>query len=151
MQQASQLAGKEMFVVLNVRLVPIPAQADYDAAAAASAVAFGQWMEVMYRNCWFELKIGRKKYIDQVAPLAVFSSGFGPGTVSSGVATVTRVESWPNFGTADIKSVWNMDPPITIVAQENIDCAAYWKTALAVTTAGKLGCIFDGFLVGPAQ
>ncbi len=151
LQQASQLSGQEIFVVLDVRMLAIPAQADYDTAAAGTPVAFGQWTEVMMRNCWIDFKIGRKKYIDTIGPLALFSPGFGPVPVFVSSATVTRNIAWPSFGTPDTKSLWLMDPPITIVAGENIEAAAFWRTALAVTTAGKLGMYLNGYLIGPAQ
>src|SRR5260370_10228292 len=78
MQQASMLSGQELFVILNIRMKPQPAQADYDTAAPGTPVAFGQWNEVMERNCWLDFKIGRKKDIDTIGPLALFPPGFGP-------------------------------------------------------------------------
>src|SRR5712692_5727866 len=56
MQVASMLAGQEIFVALDLRMLAIPAQADYDTAAAGTAVAWGQWNEVMMRNCWVDFK-----------------------------------------------------------------------------------------------
>lgn len=151
MQQASMLSGQEMFVVLNVRMSALPAQADYDTAAAGTPVAFGQWNEVMFRNCWINFTIGRKKYIDTIGPIGLFSPGFGTGTVIAGNPTVTRNVAWPNFGSPDTKALWLQDPPITIVAGENIQADANWKNLLTVTTAGKLGMLLDGYLIGPAQ
>jgi hypothetical protein len=151
MQLASMLAGQEIFVALDLRMLAIPAQADYDTAAAATPLAFGQWTEIMMRNCWVDFKIGRKKYIDTMGPLALFSPGFGPVPVFVSSATVTRNVAWPSFGSPDTKSLFLLDPPITIVAGENIEASANWITALTVTTAGKLGMYLNGYLIGPAQ
>jgi hypothetical protein len=151
MQQASMLSGQEIFVVLNLRMLALPAQADYDTAAAGTPAAFGQWTEVMMRNCWIDFKVGRKKYIDTIGPIALFSPGFGPVPVFVASATVTRNIAWPSFGTPDTKSIFMLDPPITLVAGENIEAAAYWITAASVTTAGKLGMYLDGYLIAPAQ
>jgi hypothetical protein len=151
MQIASMLAGQEIFVALDLRMLALPARADYDTAAAGTPIAFGDWTEVMMRNCWLDFKIGRKKYLDTIGPLAMFSPGFGPVPVAVSLATVTRNIAWPSFGTPDTKSLFLLDPPITIVAGENIEAAALWKTALAVTTAGKLGMYLNGYLIGPAQ
>src|SRR5260370_8730424 len=139
MQMASQLSGQEIFVALDVRMLAIPARADYDTAAAGTPIAFGDWTEVMMRNCWINFKIGRKKYIDTIGPIALFSPGFGPVPVFVSSATVTRNIAWPAFGTPDTKSLFLMDPPITIVAGENIAASAEWKTSLSITTAGKPG------------
>lgn len=151
LQQPSVLSNREMFIIMDVRVWPLPAQVDYYAAAAGTPVAFGEWMEVMFRNCWLDVKIGRKKIIDTQGPLGMFNPGFGPGTVIAGNATVTKNVQWPNFGTPDVSSIFILDPPVTILPGQVIECAANWITAVVVTTAGKLGVYLNGYLFAEAQ
>src|SRR5260370_32173050 len=151
MQMASQLSGQEIFVALDVRMLAIPARADYDTAAAGTPIAFGDWTEVMMRNCWINFKIGRKKYIDTIGPIAMFSPGFAPVPVFVSSATVARNIAWPAFATPDTKSRFLMDPPITIVAGEDIEAAAEGKTSLSITPAGKLGMYLNRPPIGPPQ
>lgn len=150
MQQAGAMAGNEAFVITAIRVVPQPALADYQTAAAGTPIAFGQWNEVLQRNVWLELRIGDKLYM-QAGPLILFPQGTGPGTVVAGAATVLANVSWMNNGSPDNKATYNVDPPLLILPTRTFSVTINWRTALAVTTAGKLGVWLDGYRVRTVQ
>lgn len=150
MQQAGAMAGNEAFVICAIRAIPMPAQADYDVAAAATPVAFGQWNEVFQRNVWLELRIADKLY-QQGGPLIRFPQGDGPGTVVAGAATVLRNVSWFNNGHPSGQATYKVDPPILILPTRTFNLTFRWRTALLVTTAGKIGAELEGYRVRVIQ
>lgn len=150
MQQAGAMAGNEAFVICAIRTVPLPAQADYDVAATMTPVAFGQWNEVFSRNTWLELRIADKLY-QQGGPLIRFPQGDGPGTVVAGAATVLRNVSWFNNGHPSGMATYKVDPPILILPTRTFNVTLRWRTALAVTTAGKIGVELEGYRVRVIQ
>lgn len=150
MQVGGMMAGNEAHVILNIRVIPLPARADYDTAAGGTPVAFGEWNEILQRNCWLVVEIADKPYVT-VGPLTMFPSGIGPGTVVAGVATVTRVISWMNNGEPSNRALWMQDPPITVLPNRTLRVYARWRTALTATTAGKLGVALDGYRVRVVQ
>lgn len=150
MQIGGQMTGNEAMVILNVRVIPIPAQADYDAANTVTPVAFGQWFEVLHRNCWLVMEISDKPYIT-VGPLAMFPAGIGPGSVVGGAATVLRNVSFSSNGEPSNRSLWVQDPPLTVLPNRSLRVYLRWRAALAVTTAGKIGVALDGYRVRSVQ
>lgn len=144
MQQAGAMAGNEAFVILAIRAIPQPAQADYDTAAAGTPVAFGQWNEVFQRNVWIELRISDKLY-QQGGPLIRFPQGDGPGTVIAGNATVTRNVAWFNNGHPSGMATYKVDPPLLILPTRTFNLTSRWRTALAVASPGKLGFELEGY------
>lgn len=150
MQVGGQMAGNESMIIMNIRVIPMPAQADYDTAAAGTPVAFGQWLEVMQRNCWLVLEIADKPYVT-VGPLLMFPAGCGPGTFVAGNATVTRNVSWANNGDPSNRALWVQDPPIAVLPNRTLRLFMRWRAVLTVTTAGKLGSALDGYRVRAVQ
>jgi len=150
MKNGGMLTGFEAMIVTSFRIVALPAQADYDTAAAGTPVAFGQWNEILNRNCWFEFWIGNKPYI-VVGPLSLFPAGFGAPTTVAGAATVLRNNSWINVGTPDNKAVFVVDPPLFIQPAINLAGFMKWNALLTATTAGKIGVILDGYQIRPGQ
>lgn len=148
--QGSRLGGNEMFVILSVRVEIFPAAADFDAAAAGTPVAFGQWVTAFHTvSPYLNLIINRTKVIDTVGPLSMFAPGYGPGTVVAGAATVLRNVSYPQFGSPDTTAVWTMTPFITILPDQNISGEMIWQALSTVTTAGRAGIGLGGLLIGP--
>lgn len=150
MQQAGAMAGNEAFVICAIRAIPMPAQADYDAAAAATPVAFGQWLEVFQRNVWLELRIADKLY-QQGGPLLRFPQGDGPGTIVAGAATVLRNISWFNNGHPSGMATYKVDPPLLILPTRTFNLTFRWRALLTVTTAGKIGAELEGYRVRVIQ
>src|ERR1700675_1383441 len=118
MQQPSNFPQGEAFLVTNIRVIPLPARADYEGAAGATPVCFGDWTEVMNRNCGREVGWAQKPYL-RVGPLVGFPQGFGSQTVVEGNATVTKNISWPSFGSQDQKALFLLQPPLAIAAMQN--------------------------------
>jgi hypothetical protein len=150
MQVPGQMSGNEAMVILNVRVVPLPAQADYDTAAAGTPVAFGQWFEVLNRNCWLVMEISDKPYLT-IGPLSMFPAGIGPGTVVAGAATVLRNVSFASNGEPSNRSLWVQDPPLTVLPNRALRVYLRWRAALSVSTAGKIGCVLDGYRIRSVQ
>lgn len=132
----------EAYLCMGVRVHFAPAAADYQAAAAAAPVAFKEWVEVMM-NGYLELQIGTRLWT-RWNPLASLPQGFGPGTTWGGAATVLLNVAYPSMGVPSNDSPQTMEPPVFLEAMRQFQVTAKWPAAKAVTTAGRLGVIFDG-------
>jgi hypothetical protein len=150
MQVPGQMSGNEAMVILNVRVIPLPARADYDTVAAGTPVAFGEWFEVLNRNCWLVMEISDKPYLT-IGPLSMFPAGIGPGTVVAGAATVLRNVSFSSNGEPSNRSLWVQDPPLTVLPNRALRVYLRWRAALAVTTQGKIGVALDGYRIRSVQ
>lgn len=150
MQVGGQMAGNEAMIIMNIRVITMPAQADYDTAAAGTPVAFGQWLEVLQRNCWLVMEIADKPYVT-VGPLLMFPAGCGPGTFAVSSATVTRNISWANNGDPSNRALWVQDPPLAVLPNRTLRVYMRWRALLTVTTAGKIGSALDGYRVRAVQ
>jgi hypothetical protein len=150
MQVGGQMSGNESMIIMNVRVVPLPARADYDTAAAGTPVAFGEWTEILNRNSWLVMEISDKPYLT-IGPLSMFPAGFGPGTALTSLATVTRNIAFPGNGTPDSKALWIQDPPLAVLPNRTLRVYARWRAALLATTAGKIGVVLDGYRIRAVQ
>jgi len=155
MQVGGQLSGGEAMLVRNVRVVPIPANADAF-VVSGPAVALTQWYNVLLNNCWLEASVGDKKYI-QGAPLTLFPSGMGLGAiytansvVAAGLVGPTNAAVVQN-GHPSNMALWETDPPMYVPSTRTITVSLNWITAQAVTTAGRLGVMLDGWRIRLVQ
>jgi hypothetical protein len=152
MQVPGQMSGNEAMVILNVRVVPLPARADYDTVAAGTPVAWGEWFEVLNRNSWLVMEISDKPYLT-IGPLSMFPAGIGPGTTVVSLATVTRNIAFSSNGEASNRSLWVQDPPLTVLPNRTLRLFLRWRAAIAVTTGspGKIGSVLDGYRIRSVQ
>lgn len=154
MQVAGAMAGGESMVGQYLRIAPFPARADYESTVqtVGSNTAFGDWFEILNRNCWLEWKIGDKPYIVG-GPLGLFPAGMGPGTVVTAASSLT----WRNFGFMNNgdpsnRALYLIDPPLAILPNRSFIITLNWTTALTTpSTAGKLGVFIDGYRVRAVQ
>lgn len=155
LQVSGAMAGNESHVCQYLRIMPLPAQADFDNSVTASvqAVAFGQWHEVLGRTCWLEWKIADKTYM-LGGPLFLFPAGMGPGSVianASSALAITRNISYINNGDPSNRALYLIDPPLAILPNRSFVVNLNWQAAQSVTTAGKLGVFLDGYRVRAVQ
>ena len=146
MVQPSVLPGNQMHIPVAINVTPIPAQADAYVAAAADAVAFRQWYPVLTQNCWLEMKISQKEVMVG-APIILFPESGGFGTQVFGAATVEQNAAIPGNGTPDNSACFHLDPPLGLLPVRPFQVNLNWATALAVTTAGRIGVTLWGWLI----
>ena len=150
MQVGGQMAGNEAMIILNIRVITIPALADVQTAAAGTPVAFGETLRTLTLNCWLVLEIADKPYVT-VGPLAMFPAGIGPGSVVAGAATILANVSYANNGDPSNRALWVQDPPIAVLPSRTIRLYMRWRAVLTWTTAGKIGAALDGYRVRAVQ
>ena len=157
MDASGQLPGDQMFVIASPRVIPIPAGADMLVIAAAGAVAFPEWAEVLQGiatqagGAWGELNISQKVYLS--APLLMLSAGCGVGTIhnnSGAVAANTTASSISN-GTPDNKAVYQLNPPLGLLPGRTFNFTCNWGALVTVTTVGILKVALDGWLLRSVQ
>lgn len=157
LQVPGQMSGGEAMIIRNVRVVPIPSSLDAF-VISGPAVSLQQWYNVLQNNCWLELKVGDKLYI-QAGPLTLFPAGQGLGTfatANSAPGSVLGAVGPTNIGLVQNghpsnMGLWEMDPPIYVPATRTLNVTANWVAAQAVTTAGRLGIMLDGWRVRLVQ
>lgn len=149
MKVGGQLPGNEMMVVTSLRLVGIPSATDVNGAAGAAAVAFLEWYRLLHTNAWTEITVSNKLY-QVLAPLSILPPGFGSSSIHTvATATVTNVGFFQPGG--DIQAVYIEDPPLVILNQRPFNVTCRWGATQAVTTAGRFGPAFDGWMLRSAQ
>ena len=151
---ANQMSGGEAMLVQTIRVHHIPDPTDYNAAVATAGVAFGEVLEVLQDRCSLEFKIGDKPYFIG-APLLLFPSGMGPGSVVNGSAANGGVRgiSYANNGSPDATSLYEMSPPVLILPTQTFAVIIRWVLAQAITTTttARLGVLLDGLRVRSVQ
>ena len=155
LQIAGAMAGNESHITQYIRIMPLPAQVDFDVSVSASVqgVAFGQWHEVLGRTCWLEWKIADKTYI-LGGPLFLFPAGMGPGSIisqGSSALAITRNIAYLNNGDPSNRALYLVDPPLAILPNRSFVVNLNWQAGQSVTTAGKLGVFLDGYRVRAVQ
>lgn len=146
MVQPSVLPGNQMHIPVSINVTPIPAQADAFVTATNDAVAFRQWYPVLTQNCWLEMKISQKEVMVG-APLTLYPESGGFGSQVFGAATVEQNAAFPGNGTPDNSACFHLDPPLGLLPVRPFQVALNWQTALAVTTAGRIGVTLWGWLI----
>lgn len=154
MQVGGQLSGGEAMLVRNIRVVPIPAGADAF-VLSGEAVALRQWYNVLTLNCWLAASVGDKVYV-QGAPLTLFPAGQGLGSaytanVQTGTGAGPTNAALVQNGHPSNLALWETDPPMYVPSTRTITVSLNWITAQAVTTAGRLGVMLDGWRIRLVQ
>lgn len=151
MQAANQLPGNQMHVALALRVLPIPAFADVQHTDVASAVAFGEVYRALSNGCWAEVTIADKLYL-VAAPLLLLPAGMGVGSWAntSGINTANSV-SIANNGVPSNEAIYHLDPPLGILPTRTFSVTLNWRAVQAWTTAGRMGCVLDGWRLRAVQ
>lgn len=147
MKSIGQLPGNQMQVVVGLRVVVLPARVDQFAVPTATApVAPGEWWNVLTLNSWLEVVISDKEYM-VFAPLLAMPQGFGAGTSVGGNAATQMSQGTVSAGTPDNGAIFHIDPPFGILPVRPFKALLKWRALQTVTTAGRIGVIFDGWNV----
>jgi hypothetical protein len=151
MQAAGTLPGAQMHVAHSIRVVPIPAFADVAVVGVASGVAFGEWYRVLSNGCWAECTVSDKLYL-VAAPLFLLPQGMGPGSwhQTPGIALANTI-SIVNNGLPSNEAIYRLDPPLGILPTRTFSVTLNWRAVQAVTTAGRIGAILDGWRLRAVQ
>jgi hypothetical protein len=154
LQVGGQMSGGEAMVVRNVRVVPIPAQADAAPQTGLAANAIRDWYNVLNLG-WLELGVSDKIYV-RGAPLTLFPAGQGFGTFHTNSALTGAAFSGTNVslvqnGDPSNRALWELDPAMYVPATRTVNCALNWRVAQPVTTAGRIGVMLDGWRVRVVQ
>jgi hypothetical protein len=144
------LPGNQMYVSVSVEVVPIPG-ADQVAAAPTVTPTAGRDFYAVLRSglCWLEYKISQKEVLIE-APLTLFPTGFGVGTVLAGAPTVVDSVSHLNNGSPDNRAIFHLDPPIGLLPVRPFAVSLNWRVAVAVTASTKghrIGILQKGWLI----
>lgn len=123
----------------------IPANAANDAKAVLEGIANVQ------------LTILDKPYY-QIAPLAYLPSGFGAFVSSTAVANAQQtaanasfISGYANNGLPFCGAARRLRVPIPIPQQVRFGVTLTFNTAVAVSTASRIGCFLDGVLIRAMQ
>jgi hypothetical protein len=151
MQAAGTLPGAQMHVAHALRVVPIPAFTDVAHTDVASGLAFGEWYRVLSNGCWSETTVSDKIYL-VAAPLFLLPQGMGPGSwhQTSGINTANSI-SIVNNGHPSNEALFRLDPPLGILPTRTFSVTLNWRALQTVTTAGRIGCILDGWRLRAVQ
>lgn len=146
MVNGGMLPNNQMQVVTAIGVEPEPAQADVFVANATTK-AGNEWYLAMNSGT-LEVSISNKQYV-YASPLWRFPAGFGPGTFhTAGAAAATTLNgSYLNNGSPDNKAKYNVDPPLGILPGRPFNGRIRWDASRAVTTAGRIGLGYDGWMV----
>jgi hypothetical protein len=122
------------------------------AASAASRVQTNISDVVAVANSgYLQMVIGSKPYLTD-APIGKFPPNFGidlfSAMASDGSGTATGVAD-VNYARA--KGRYAEITPFFIPQTQNFQVGLYWPTAVAVTVAGRIGVILDGFYYRQSQ
>jgi hypothetical protein len=143
------LPGNQMYVSVSVEVVPIPGADQVATAPTVTATAGRDFYNVLRNLCWLEYKISQKEVLVQ-APLTLFPTGFGMGTVLAGAPTVVDSVSHLNNGSPDNRAIFHLDPPIGLLPVRPFTISLNWRTAQAVTASTKghrIGVLQKGWLI----
>lgn len=143
------LPGNQMYVSVSVEVVPIPGADQVATAAAGTPTAGRDFYNVLRNLSWLEYKISQKEVLVQ-APLTLFPTGFGLGTVLAGAPTVVDSVSLLQNGSPDNRAIFHLDPPIGLLPVRPFTVSLNWKTAQAVTASTKghrIGVLQKGWLI----
>jgi hypothetical protein len=143
------LPGNQMYVSVSVEVVPIPGADQVATAPTVTATAGRDFYNVLRNLCWLEYKISQKEVLVQ-APLTLFPTGFGIGTVLAGAPTVVDSVSHLNNGSPDNRAIFHLDPPIGLLPVRPFTVSLNWRTAQAVTASTKghrIGVLQKGWLI----
>jgi hypothetical protein len=150
LQQQGMMAGGEAHVTMSLRVIPHPANADVFVTAGL-APALQQWYDILMKNCWLEMRITDKYYL-QHGPIAGFPTGFGLGSIFSSTATASvQSASIVQSGHPSNMALYKFDPPLLILPSRTFNVSLNWKAANSVTTAGRIGAWLDGYRVRAVQ
>jgi hypothetical protein len=151
MQAAGQLPGNQMHVAHALRVVPFPAFADVTVIGVVGGTAAQEWYRVLSNGCWSEVTISDKLYL-VAAPLFLLPQGMGPGTFinNPGIALANNF-SIVNNGLPSNEAIYRLDPPLGILPTRTFGVTLNWRAVQTVTTAGRIGCILDGWRLRAVQ
>jgi hypothetical protein len=151
MQAQNQLPGANMHVAHSLRVLAFPAFTDFAHTDVASAVAAGEWTRALTNGCWAEATSSDKLYLI-AAPLTLLPAGCGVGTwhQTIGINTANSF-SYANNGHPSNEAIYKLDPPLGILPTRTFSVTLNWRAVQAVTTAGRIGVILDGWRLRSVQ
>lgn len=151
MQAQNQLPGAQMHVAHSLRVLTFPAFADFSVVGVAGAVAQAEWLRLLITGSWAEVTISDKLYLI-AAPLTLLPAGCGIGTVfqNPGIALATSF-GHVNNGHPSNEAIYKLDPPLGILPTRTFSVTLNWRAVQAVTTAGRIGVILDGWRLRSVQ
>lgn len=146
MDLAGQFPAPTGFLCTGIQVVFMPLNATSQLASAGTRLTTNIDDVIKVGNSGFlQLKIGSKPYM-QDAPLGKFPPNFGfdifAAFGTTGANATTNVGD-VNYGRS--KGRYAEITPFYIPQSQNFSVSLNWPTAVAITVAGKIGVILDGF------
>lgn len=104
--------------------------------------------EAVANSGWLEFSIGSKVYLRD-APIGKFPPNFSIGGLVAAATATATTGTDANFARA-VGRYYEITP-FLIPATQNFNVSLNWPTVVAVTVAGRIGVILDGFLFRNSQ
>lgn len=149
---AGALPAPQSFLVQTIELYFVPG----DAIAAIGASAANGFIKDTFSfytgKAWLEFYIGSKAYLDE-SPLMKFPPrcGLGGFAALSDTTTAGAGQS-SSIGYAQASGpVFELNPPILLVPNQNFNITLNWPVAIALTVAGSCLCNMSGILYRNSQ
>jgi len=151
MQAPNQLPGNQMQVAHSLRVMTFPSAVDVDVIGVVGGTAAMEWYRLLMTGCWAEVTISDKLYL-VAAPLTLLPAGSGVGTFvqGSGIALSNNF-AHVNNGHPSNEAIYRLDPPLGILPTRTFSVTLNWRAVQAVTTAGRIGCVLDGWRLRAVQ
>lgn len=146
MTLAGQFAAPTAFLCTGIQVVFLPLNATSQLASAATRLTANVDDVIKVANSgYLQMTIGSKVYMTD-APTGKFPPNFGIDMFaafgSTGANATTNVGD-VNYARA--KGRYAEITPFLIPQNQNFSVAINWPTAVAVTVAGRIGVVLDGF------
>ena len=150
LQLGGQFPAPTAFLCTAIMVVFEPGNTVSQVATAA-ARAQTNWLDTVAvaNSGYLEFAIGGKTYLRD-APIGKFAPNFS----ISGVAAMSGTQTAGNQGDVNYARAagrYYEITPFLIPQTQNFSVTLYWPTAVAVTIAGTIGVILDGFLYRQSQ
>lgn len=151
MQVPGQLPGNQMQVAHSLRIFTFPAAADVDVIGVVGGTAALEWYRLLVTGSWAEVTISDKLYL-VAAPLTLLPAGAGVGTFvnNPGIALANNF-AHVNNGHPSNEAIYRLDPPLGILPTRTFLVTLNWRALQTVTTAGRIGCVLDGWRLRAVQ
>lgn len=153
MTLAGQLPAGQQFLVQSIEVYFFPGTVLPGTGPVANVIdSFVNDVWAVYKGGWLEFGVGSKLYLIE-APIGRFPpktrlDGWASenGNTTAGAALYTRTSYATPAGRP-----YPIDPYILLESTQNFSVALNWPTAVAVTNAGRIGCVLDGLLIRNSQ
>ena len=153
MEKASSMSAGKRMIVTGISVIFIAGVESFLSGTVARTETYGlDARKVLEGLGYAEITIMQKPYLT-IAPLTYLSAGMGMsghGAVSS-LSTLVDTIDYVSNGVPHPEAHRKLDIPLFLPSEVAFDVTIYFKSAITITTAGRLGVMLHGLQIRPRQ